>query len=218
MLISVSDTGIGMIDEELDQLFQPFVQAKDTYTRKYQGAGLGLSIVQRLVELMQGNISLVSCPGEGTTFYICLPLKMLGENESAHVQDIILKDEIKKSLRILLAEDEVSNQFPEKMLLEKAGHKVILAENGQQALYLLAAQDFDCILMDVHMPVMDGVTATKAIRSAENLGTKTSIPIIAVTAYAMDGDREKFLQAGMDDYVSKPLCIKELEKVLQKCC
>jgi len=218
VLISVSDTGIGMSDEHLDELFTPFVQAENAYTRRYQGAGLGLSIVQRLLDLMQGNISVESCPGQGTTFHVCLPLKTLGENESAHMQGKLLKDEGPKSLRILLAEDEASNQFPEKTLLEKAGHEVTLAENGQQALHLLENQDFDCILMDIHMPVMDGVETTKAIRAAQDLGPKTGIPIIAVTAYAMDGDREKFLQAGMDDYVAKPLHIEDLEEVLQKCC
>jgi CheY-like chemotaxis protein len=115
-----------------------------------------------------------------------------------------------------LAEDDPSNQLPTKLLLEKAGHEIALAENGQQVLTMLAQQDFDGILMDIHMPVMDGMEATKTIRSAENLGAKQGIPIIALTAYAMDGDRQKFLKAGMDDYLAKPVQKQDLERMLTK--
>ena len=218
VLISVSDTGIGMSDDQITHLFKPFVQADNSLTQRHQGAGLGLSIVHRLVTLMQGNISVDNWLGEGTTFYVSLPIHSFVHSEPEQTQDQLLHTKGKQSVRILLAEDDASNQLAEKILLEKAGHEVTLAQNGQQALYLLEAQDFDCILMDIHMPVMDGVQTTQAIRAAYHLGPKRSIPIIAVTAYAMDGDRETFLEAGMDDYVAKPLHIEDMERILQKCC
>jgi len=111
---------------------------------------------------------------------------------------------------VLLVEDDPSNRLPTQKLLEKAGHDVFLAENGQQALDLLAANDIDCILMDIQMPVMDGIEATRVIRESAALGPKKNVPIIALTAYAMDGDKEKFLAAGMNGYVAKPVKIEGL--------
>lgn len=216
LLIAVSDTGIGMPDENVDELFQPFVQAENTFTRKYQGAGLGLSIVKRLVQMMNGNMSVNSTPGEGSTFYISLPLGVAEGPEKTSEVPATEMDNSKRTLRILLAEDEPSNQLPMRLLLEKCGHEVTLAEDGQQVLAMLARQDFDGILMDINMPVMDGLEATKNIRSAENLGAKQGIPIIALTAYAMDGDRKQFLEAGMDDYLTKPVQKKDLERMLAK--
>ena len=116
-------------------------------------------------------------------------------------------------LRVLLVEDDPSNRLPTQKLLEKTGHEVFLAENGRQAFELLAANDIDCILMDIQMPVMDGIEATRIIRESTALGPKRDVPIIALTAYAMDGDKEKFLAAGMNGYVAKPL---KIESLLQK--
>jgi len=118
-------------------------------------------------------------------------------------------------LRILLVEDEPSNALPMSKLLEKAGHALTLAEDGQQALDRLKAQDFDVILMDIQMPVMNGVEATRAIRAASDLGPKKNIPIIALTAYARPGDKEKFLQAGMNAYLAKPVRMEDLNKMLE---
>ena len=123
-------------------------------------------------------------------------------------------DPAEQVLRILLVEDEPSNSYALTNLLEKTGHNVTLAENGQQALELLAAQDFDVILMDVQMPVMNGVEATKTIRQSSALGKKKDIFIIAMTAYAMTGDREIFIEAGMNDYIAKPVQVAELKKTL----
>lgn len=120
--------------------------------------------------------------------------------------------------RILLVEDDHLNQLPTIRLLERRGHTVILAEDGRQALEMLTAQHFDCILMDVQLPEMNGIEATKAIREHPALGTKRTIPIIALTAYAMTGDKEKFLQAGMDDYLAKPVMVADLEQVLARTC
>jgi PAS domain S-box-containing protein len=216
LLMAVSDTGIGMPDEKVDELFRPFVQAENAFTRKYQGAGLGLSIVSRLVEMMNGNMCVESTPGKGSTFYVSLPLRLPEGAEKDLKETAAETDKKTRTFRILLAEDDPSNQLPTKLLLEKAGHEIALAENGQQVLTMLAQQDFDGILMDIHMPVMDGMEATKTIRSAENLGAKQGIPIIALTAYAMDGDRQKFLKAGMDDYLAKPVQKQDLERMLTK--
>ncbi|WP_161788431.1 PAS domain S-box protein [Desulfonatronum thiodismutans] len=239
LLFTVADTGIGIPVNKLRNVFNPFFQVEGSYTRSFQGAGLGLSIVKRLVDLMGGNISVVSTVGEGTTVNVILPFKFPVGEDSLKLQEMPKSPEAKQKLRILLAEDEPSNALPIQMLLEKAGHTVALAEDGQQVLDLLAAQDFDVILMDVQMPVMNGVEATKRIRSQESevssqksdVGGRTSgsqvsglipqpshrrTPIIALTAYAMLGDREKFLAAGMDDYLGKPVRMEDLAKVLER--
>ncbi|SMP52942.1 PAS domain S-box-containing protein [Desulfonatronum zhilinae] len=265
VLFTVSDTGIGISEDKLNGLFQPFVQVDGSYTRSFQGAGLGLAIVKRLVDLMGGKISMKSAVGEGTTVQVLLPFKLpKGINIPAD-QEPWESTKAKQSLRILLAEDEPSNAMPIMKLLEKAGHDVTLAEDGQQVLDLLAAQDFDVILMDVQMPVVDGVEATRRIRAAEVHGSRFNgstvgeiaddgadvgahrgapdgvaqnathpdnttaptvnreplnrelhIPIIALTAYAMLGDREKFLEAGMDDYLAKPVRMEDLARVLER--
>ncbi len=216
VLFTVSDTGIGVPDDKLKGLFKPFVQVDDSYTRGYQGAGLGLAIVKRLVDLMGGSISVESEVGEGTTMYVVLPFNLPEVKSIAADQESGPLTEARQNLRILLAEDDPSNALPTKILLEKAGHTVTLAEDGQQVLDLLAAQNFDVILMDVQMPVLNGVEATRTIRESTTLGAKKDIPIIALTAYAMLGDREKFLEAGMNDYLAKPVKMEDFVKVLER--
>jgi len=215
VMFTVSDTGIGIHEDHLKTLFKPFVQIENSYTRNYQGAGLGLSIVKKLVNLMGGSIFVESDVGEGTSMNVVLPFKHPVEAViSIPLQTAQLK--AKQKMRILLAEDEPTNQFAMIKLLEKAGYEVMLAENGKQAIDLLKMHDFDCILMDVQMPLMDGVEATKTIRSSANLGPKKDIPIIAMTAYAMIGDREKFLECGMNDYVGKPVRMDDLAATLDR--
>ncbi|WP_052507472.1 ATP-binding protein [Desulfonatronovibrio magnus] len=216
ILFTISDTGIGIPEDKIENLFKPFVQLEGSYTRKYEGAGLGLAIVKRLVDLMGGTINITSQVGEGTSIYVVLPFK-LPDGESApkhHQTKPLLQSE--KSLRILLAEDDPTNQYTTQKILEMMGHTVSLAENGQQVLDLLKAQDFDVILMDIRMPVMDGVEATRIIRSSTDPGIKKDIPIIALTAYAMQGDREKYLEAGMNDYLAKPVEMMDLEKAFSR--
>ncbi|WP_052507583.1 PAS domain-containing hybrid sensor histidine kinase/response regulator [Desulfonatronovibrio magnus] len=216
IMFTISDSGIGIPEDKIENLLKPFVQVEDSYTRKYEGAGLGLAIVKRLVDLMGGTINITSQVGEGTSIYVVLPFK-LPEGKSApkhHQTKPLLQSE--KSLRILLAEDDPTNQYPAQKILEMMGHTVFLAENGRQVIDLLKAQDFDVILMDIRMPVMDGVEATRNIRSSTDLGTKKDIPIIALTAYAMQGDREKYLKAGMNDYLAKPVEMKDMEKAFSR--
>ncbi|WP_291320924.1 ATP-binding protein, partial [Desulfonatronospira sp.] len=260
---SVSDTGIGIPDDKMRDLFKPFVQVDGSYTREYQGAGLGLSLVKRLVEMMNGNISVESEVGRGTTVHVVLPFALPAADHLESVTAATTKPESKKYLDILLAEDDNLNQFFMKAMLEKQGHNVVLANNGQEAVDLFQEQNFDCILMDIQMPVMTGVEATQRIRSmeqgawgmeqgAEVRGQRPTaekripeslnssipqspnsevpeslnslipqfsnprIPIIAVTAHTQPGDREKFLEAGMDDYIGKPVNHEDFQRVFSK--
>jgi len=213
---TVADSGIGIPEDKLKQLFTPFFQVDSSYTRQYQGAGLGLAIVRRLVDLMGGDIAIESELGVGTTVHVRLPFTVVPHAQAALSPDHSGQPSATPSLRILLAEDDPSNQLVMSKLLEKAGHTVTVVENGRLVLELLAERDFDFILMDVQMPIMNGVDATTAIRTSATLGRKKEIPIIALTAYAMVGDREKFLAAGMNDYLSKPVTMDDLRKVIAK--
>jgi two-component system sensor histidine kinase EvgS len=207
----VTDTGIGIAEDRLRDIFEPFRQVENSLTRNYQGAGLGLSIVQRLVDLMGGTITIESTPGIGTSVHVVLPFKTYADASSNAVETSFTGTGDR--LRVLLVEDDPSNRLPTQKLLEKSGHEVFLAENGRQAFEVLAANDIDCILMDIQMPVMDGIEATRIIRESATLGPKKDVPIIALTAYAMDGDKEKFLAAGMNGYAAKPV---KIENLLQK--
>jgi len=216
VLVTVSDTGIGIPDESLKEIFEPFVQAEGSYTRRYQGAGLGLSIVRRLVKLLGGEIAFESTPGEGTTVYLSMPFKLPGTRNAIAEAKRQMAPSSDRPLRILFAEDDAISSTTGKRMLERAGYTVANARNGQEALHLLATQEFDLVLMDIQMPVMDGVEATKAIRAANNLGAQSAIPIIAMTAYTMTGDREKFIAAGMTDYIAKPVDRSELIEAIDR--
>ncbi|MYL81784.1 PAS domain S-box protein [Desulfovibrio aerotolerans] len=215
VLFTVSDTGIGIADDQLDGIFEPFGQVEGVYVRRFGGAGLGLSIVRRLVRLMGGEIAVESFVGSGTSIVVSLPLARTGD-DVAEVAAIPRPLAAGPGLRLLLAEDDAVSLMSFARMLEKAGHTVTLAEDGAEAMARLAEAEYDCILMDVQMPVMDGVAATRAIRSNDSLGHKKSIPIIAMTAYAMAGDRERFMAAGMNDYVSKPVDAAELAQALAR--
>ncbi|MFO7728493.1 MAG: response regulator, partial [Desulfonatronovibrio sp.] len=179
-------------------------------------AGLGLVIVQRLVDMMGGNITLESEPVRGTTVHVVLPFKMPEKEISQVARETQHSSRKSGSLNILLAEDDPLNQLFIKRMLEKDGHEVVLAKNGQEAVNLLQEQDFHCILMDIQMPVMTGVEATKAIRESTFIGAKKDIPIIAVTAHTQPGDRESFLEAGMDDYLGKPVSLEDFQRVFSR--
>ena len=213
ILLSVVDTGIGIPSEKHQHLFTPFFQVEGAYNRRYQGAGLGLAIVRRLVELMGGHIILDSVFGEGTAVHVVLPLSV--PESGVDIRTSAEDSEFIPAMRVLLAEDEPINALAASRMIERDGHEVMVAENGRQVLALLEEREFDYILMDIQMPVMDGEETARAIRSSGK--AYASIPIIALTAYSMSGDREKFLAAGMNDYLSKPFRIEELRRTFRRC-
>jgi PAS domain S-box-containing protein len=210
VLFSVADTGIGIPDEKLGTLFKPFSQVTEGYTRSYQGAGLGLSICKRLVTFMDGNISVVSEHGAGTAMYFSVTFGTAAPNTATTPDRESFFAPALDGLKVLMAEDDHFSGILGIKLLGTFGASVRHVQNGRQALEALANEAFDLVLMDVQMPVMDGVEATRRIRQGEAGNEKKNIPIIAMTSYAMDGDREKFLQAGMNAYVAKPVDIKDL--------
>ncbi|WP_052507567.1 PAS domain S-box protein [Desulfonatronovibrio magnus] len=294
IMFSVSDTGTGIPEDKLRELFNPFVQVDCSYTREHQGAGLGLTLVKELVSLMNGNISVESKVGQGTTVYVVLPFDLPADKQKESAPTAALSGDGKKHLDILLAEDDPLNQMFMIHILKKMGHSVTLAKNGKEAVDLFQDKEFDCILMDIQMPVMTGDEATRRIRAHEvrsqgpgirrqesgardqetgvrgqgagdrgqisgvrsqesgsgehksqvkhfkgdsgfsgqaELGGLSSdhppsafslsqplkhIPIIAVTAHTQPGDREEFIEAGMDDFIGKPVRKEDLEKVLYK--
>ena len=203
ILFHVADSGIGIPDDKQEMLFEAFVQGETSYTRRYQGAGLGLAISKELIELMGGTLAMSSTEGEGTEFYVSIPYTVATVERAESVVNDSTQEE--KPVNVLLAEDDrVSNKAVTR-LLEKRGHVVCSVDNGGSVLSALAEQDFDLILMDIQMPVMDGLETTTAIRRGDAGETKKNIPIIALTAYAMGGDKERFLDSGMDGYISKPV-------------
>jgi len=211
--IDVSDTGIGMESEKVEQLFSPFIQADSSHTRNYGGTGLGLTITRHLVELMKGTISVQSNLGTGSTFKISIPL-------TSHVGLDNLPDDIesrnrqedKTTRNILVVEDTKTNQMVIQLMLSRLGYNVTLANNGQEAIQLLSSNpDFDLIFMDISMPVMDGIEATKQLRKQQ-----VDIPIIALTAHTMETDKEQCIIAGMNDFVLKPMRINEVSSMIEK--
>ncbi|MGL1862391.1 MAG: ATP-binding protein [Pseudodesulfovibrio sp.] len=212
LFFSITDTGIGIPENKIDGIFDAFTQVDGSYTRRYQGTGLGLGIVQRLVHLMGGNLMIESTLDEGTTLVFCVPI------HKATIQSITKQISNKvqlelPSLYILLVEDDRINQIMAKKLLEKFGHKVATAYNGHESLELLAKDNFDVILMDIQMPGMNGLEATKVIRSGSS-GAPSNIPIIALTAHAMQNDQTRCREAGMDDHISKPIDMTALNDVI----
>ncbi|MCS6919813.1 MAG: ATP-binding protein, partial [Fimbriimonadales bacterium] len=213
----VQDTGIGVSLEKQTQIFEPFCQADGSTTRKFGGTGLGLAISRKLVELMGGRMGVVSEPGNGATFWFELMLP--ASEPPAHVQ---LERKLRQheptaltGLRVLVAEDNYVNQKVIRRTLEKWGIELQIAENGREALEWLAREPFHLILMDCQMPELDGYEATRRIRAYEQ-PRGLHIPIIALTANALEGDREKCLECGMDDYLSKPVNPDALwEKLVQ---
>lgn len=214
-LFIVSDTGIGMSEELLDNIFDPFVQGENEYTRNYQGAGLGLSIVRRLVKLMDGEVFLESEPGSGSTAYLSLPFD-LPLSVEGDVSPKSLGPVAATQRRILLTEDDETSLIFARGMLKRFGYEVMTAGDGREAIRLLSEHDFDLVLMDVRLPVLDGVAATRAIRDGEAGKHNVGVPIIAMTAYAMTGDREKFLDAGMNDFITKPVDMDELKALIEE--
>ena len=202
---AVADTGIGVPRERQAAIFDAFTQADGSTARSHGGTGLGLTISRRLVDMMGGRLWLSSEPGRGSTFHFTAKVGVRAERfEDALPAPAAAVEALPAALRILLAEDNRVNQFLAVRLLEKAGHQVETASNGRAAVAAIEQHRFDLALMDLQMPEMDGLEATARIRERER-GTGAHLPIIALTANAMVGDRERCLQAGMDGYLSKPI-------------
>ena len=216
VFFSVADTGCGIPDDAIDKLFKPFSQVSQGYARGHQGAGLGLSICKRLVHLMDGNIAVESEVGVGTTMYFCITFGRVESAAGGSPAPMDDREGVRGELRVLVAEDDEMSLVTVRELLKKDGCAVTTATNGQEVLRILLEQDFDLILMDIQMPVMDGVEATGKIRSSPDFRRVASIPIIAMTAYAMEGDRDKFLSSGMDGYIAKPVSMRNLRAQIER--
>ena len=209
----VTDTGIGIPIEKQAQIFEAFSQVDGSITRRFGGTGLGLTICSRLIERMGGSIVVRSAAGEGSTF----AFHVLAERREdiAHQEAPETRRAALPALRILVAEDNKVNQVVVSRMLERDGHTVAIAADGQQAVEMCSSGAFDLVLMDVHMPVLDGFEATARIRESERAkGIRT--PLIALTANAMNGDRKRCLGAGMDGYLSKPVSRDELLDAIAK--
>jgi len=206
LYFTVSDTGIGMPDDAIEFLFKPFSQAEKGYSRSFQGAGLGLSICRQLMKLMGGTICIETEVDLGTTMHVTLPFRATGPADVLPDHAIVATHPLPaKGLRVLLAEDDAANRLSTRRMLETLGCIVQSVENGRQALDSLRSDVFDVLLLDIQMPVMDGMEVVSAIRTNPDYASVSGIPILALTAYAMEDDRERFLTAGMNGCLSKPV-------------
>jgi PAS domain S-box-containing protein len=205
LTFEVADTGPGISVEEQRRIFESFNRAlKDTETR-YEGNGVGLAISRRLAQLMGGQLYFETVPGSGSRFFFSVPLEIPATEPSETAAQIPSSGETGNRGRILVAEDNAINLLVIRTVLEKAGYQVVSVGNGRDAIARLETEHFDLVLMDISMPGMDGIEATRAIRARKgDSSIQSGIPIIAISAHSMKGDRERFLQAGMNDYISKP--------------
>lgn len=218
----VEDTGIGIPLEAQKTLFDPFTQAEDATTRKFGGTGLGLSISKQLAQMMGGEIGVISTPEQGSTFWFTAGFELNEESDSVAREPVKRdegiaaknQDQQFKDARVLLVDDLDTNLIVGKAILQKMGIEVEIAKNGQEAVDVVAENHYDLVIMDCQMPVLDGYAATQKIREREKIEGLPHLPIIALTANAMLGDRETCLEAGMDDYISKPFSATDLESMM----
>ena len=221
--IAVADSGIGISEKDMDKLFIRFSQVDSSDTRKYGGSGLGLVISKQIAELMGGTITVQSKEGIGSTFIAEIPFKVVkaaeveAQKEAEKQEDVaVFSVNAHSKARILVAEDEPVNQQVIGKLLGMAGFSYDIAENGEKAIELFKQKSYDAALFDVQMPVMDGIAATQEIREIENRERRKRLPIIAVTARAMFGDKERILENKLDDYIAKPYNLNTVVETLNK--
>jgi CheY-like chemotaxis protein len=212
--LRVQDSGIGISQEKQKVIFEPFQQGDVSTTRIHGGTGLGLAIVAELVKLMHGTICMASEPGAGTVVQVDIPLPVVEALAPTPSTPVCT---VRPNLNVLVAEDNRINQLVTSKLLENRGHSVTVVADGQAAVAAVLRGGYDLVLMDVQMPVMDGIAATRAIREKEKGGMRR-MPIVALTAHAMRGDENALLEAGMDAYVSKPVSADRLFAAIAACC
>lgn len=212
ILFVVQDTGIGIPASHLDKVWEVFTQVDGSTTRKHEGTGLGLHLVRRLTQALGGTAGIESTPGSGTTVHVCLAFTPTEERSGD-----VLPAEASRSLplQVLIAEDDQVNRLTALRFLERLGHTADAVENGRQAVNALCERRYDVVLMDIQMPEMDGMEATRTIRSSKDV-IDPNVPIVALTAHALEGDRERFLAAGMTEHLSKPLHLHTLRETLQR--
>jgi|GEM_PF-2267899 len=218
LIFEVADTGIGIAPEHHQAIFESFSQVDASTTRQYGGTGLGLAITKRLVTLLEGEIGVTSEPGKGSTFWFTLALEKQPQQSTDNSVDETPAPAFSGSLhplRILLVEDSPISRRVLLQMLEKMGHTATIAVNGAEAVKLFSRQSFDMVLMDIQMPVMDGIAATRQIKAMQK-ETGKKVPVIAITANAMAGDRERILSQGLDDYVAKPVKMETLADAIRR--
>ncbi len=216
IICSVIDTGIGIKEEELSYIFDEFTMVNQTYSRTQEGSGLGLAICRRLCELMDGEIRLVSKSEVGSTFTFTINLEIADNAEhTKEYKNLAINQDLSQS-KILVAEDNKANQLVIQNMLRNIGIEIDIAENGMQAVEKVLENQYDLVFMDISMPGMDGMQACEKIRQVQQT-EKADIPIIALTAHALTGDREKFLAAGMTDYLSKPVRLNHVINKISLC-
>jgi PAS domain S-box-containing protein len=220
ILFQVTDTGIGIDASKADRLFKTFSQIDSSATRRFGGTGLGLAISKKLCEAMGGRMWMQSVPGKGSTFYFTLPLVPVDNAQlpkKADTDSVVPKPPSEdRPLAILVAEDEPMNQLLVKRFLSKLGQSCDLASNGREAVEKLKLNNYDLVLMDVQMPEMDGIHAAKEVREGRCGEDRRGVYICALTAYAMAGDQERCIDAGMNDYLSKPLTLQSLRRAIDR--
>ena len=220
MLIEVADTGIGIAPERTNRLFKPFSQADSSTTRRFGGTGLGLAICKRLAELLGGDVRLVRSSSSGSLFALELPLVTVPEGQekpATSAPDITSGASDGRAWRILVVEDNKVNRVLTQRMLLSLGFQSDAAENGLQGVQAHSAQPYDIIFMDIQMPVMDGIEASAYLRNREKESPASSpVQIIALTADAMTGDRQRCIDSGMTDYLSKPIRRADLAAALDR--
>jgi two-component system, sensor histidine kinase len=215
LVVSVSDTGIGIAPEHIGTIFEKFVQADSTTTRRFGGTGLGLPIARSLAQRMNGAIDVASVVGQGSLFTLTLPVQNTLDSDIVGITPGHSAPGSRQG-RVLLVEDNAANILVATTLLENLGYHSVTATDGLEALAIMKESVFDLVLMDVHMEGLDGLETTVQFREWETVERDNRVPIVAMTAFSMQGDRERCLRAGMDDYLSKPIDFDVFERVLEK--
>lgn len=214
--ITVRDTGIGIPEQELETIFKSFDQAGQSAHPVFGGVGLGLSISRQLMHMMGGGITVRSTPGRGSTFTIQVPLEKARPEPAVDEQNKEPVPGRKQSLTILVADDDALNLLVSEELLKDQGHRVVTARNGSQALERLGQHKVDLVLLDIRMPDLTGDQVVGIIRTDPPVGVDPAVPVIALTAYAMESDRERFRDSGFDAYLTKPFELEVLDQVIEK--